>query len=141
MKILGPNGSLEVTPPASFRLHPEGHNEFSIVDGQGYSSGIVAIARDGDSVWVWDSGNCGRFTLPEGYSENTDHEARAPMTGKVANIAVEIGQAVKLGDTLATLEAMKMEYKLEAEADGIVDHIGAKEGDLVDLGQLIVRLK
>jgi len=63
------------------------------------------------------------------------------MTGRVVKIAVKPGDAVREGDLLAVLEAMKMEYRLEAEMDGLVHEVGAREGDLVDLGQVIVRLE
>jgi biotin carboxyl carrier protein len=63
------------------------------------------------------------------------------MTGKVVAIPVEVGQTVQEGETLAILEAMKMEYRLEAEADGEVAEIGAEVGELVDLGHVLVRLK
>jgi propionyl-CoA carboxylase alpha chain len=54
---------------------------------------------------------------------------RCPMPGLVLSIAVAEGQEVKAGETLAVVEAMKMENVLRAERDGIVKKIHAKKGD------------
>lgn len=100
----------------------------------------VFIARERERVWASYQGNVGVFSLPDVSESEAAYEARAPMTGKVVSLPVRVGDKVAEGDTLAILEAMKMEFRLEAQADGIVKEIGAKEGDLVDLGQVIVRL-
>ena len=54
---------------------------------------------------------------------------RCPMPGLVLSIAVTEGQDVKAGETLAVVEAMKMENVLRAERDGIVKKIHARKGD------------
>jgi biotin carboxyl carrier protein len=103
--------------------------------------GPVSFARDGLSVWISQGGYTARYVIVEGISAAAGKEALAPMTGKVVAIPVEVGQTVQEGETLAILEAMKMEYRLEAEADGEVAEIGAVVGELVDLGHVLVRLK
>ena len=65
----------------------------------------------------------------------------APMPGVVTEIRVAIGEAVKAGDTVATLEAMKMEVKISAEADGTVERIPVSVGMQVDTKDLVVALK
>jgi len=139
MKIKGPNGVINVNLPSDPNHTPLGEGIGDIFIDEGAST--VDYAIDGDGVWVVCDGFSARFTHVDAHGEDTDHEARAPMTGKVVTIPVKIGDTIKRGDTVAVLEAMKMEYKLEAEADGTVEEIGANEGDLVDLGQLLVRLK
>jgi propionyl-CoA carboxylase alpha chain len=54
---------------------------------------------------------------------------RCPMPGLVLSIAVAEGQEVKAGETLAVVEAMKMENVLRAQRDGIVKKVHAKKGD------------
>ncbi len=54
---------------------------------------------------------------------------RCPMPGLVLSIAVTEGQDVKAGETLAVVEAMKMENVLRAERDGIVKKIHVRKGD------------
>ena len=54
---------------------------------------------------------------------------RCPMPGLVVSIAVTEGQEVKAGETLAVVEAMKMENVLRAERDGMVKKIHVRKGD------------
>ncbi|MFV0300527.1 MAG: biotin/lipoyl-containing protein, partial [Paracoccus sp. (in: a-proteobacteria)] len=65
----------------------------------------------------------------------------APMPGVVASVAVAAGQAVKQGDLLLTIEAMKMETGLSAERDGVVKavHVGAGQG--IDAKDLLIELE
>ena len=65
-------------------------------------------------------------------------EARCPMPGLVMSIAVAAGQEVKTGDTLAVVEAMKMENVLRAERDGTVKKIHVKPGDSVAVDAVIL---
>jgi propionyl-CoA carboxylase alpha chain len=63
---------------------------------------------------------------------------RCPMPGQVVSIAVVEGQAVKAGETLAVVEAMKMENVLRAERDGVVKAIKAKPGDSLAVDAVIL---
>jgi propionyl-CoA carboxylase alpha chain len=63
---------------------------------------------------------------------------RCPMPGLVVSIAVREGQEVKAGETLAVVEAMKMENVLRAERDGIVKAIKAKPGDSLAVDAVIM---
>ncbi len=64
----------------------------------------------------------------------------APMPGLVKAVFAEAGQAVKEGDRLAILEAMKMEHSLLAARDGTVAEVLAAAGDQVEAGAALVRL-
>ena len=64
----------------------------------------------------------------------------APMPGKILNIKVSEGQAVKFGETVIVMEAMKMETEIVAPADGTVAQILVKAGDAVDTGAALVTL-
>ena len=61
-----------------------------------------------------------------------------PMPGLVVSIAVAEGQEVKAGETLAVVEAMKMENMLRAERDGTVKKINAKPGDSLAVDAVIL---
>jgi len=63
---------------------------------------------------------------------------RCPMPGLVVSIAVREGQEVKTGETLAVVEAMKMENVLRAERDGVVKAIKAKPGDSLAVDAVIM---
>jgi pyruvate carboxylase len=65
----------------------------------------------------------------------------APMPGVVSTLAVSAGQAVKAGDVLLSIEAMKMETALHAERDGTVTEVLVKAGDQIDAKDLLVVLK
>ena len=64
----------------------------------------------------------------------------APMPGLVRAVDAQVGQAVKAGDRLAVLEAMKMEHALLAARDGVVAEVLASAGDQVEAGAALVRL-
>ena len=136
MKLRGPNGIVRGRQSADVQVDFDSNNAYPTLE-----TGYAAYARDGLDVWISADGYTAKFTLAEGISDAAGKEALAPMTGKVVALPVEVGQTVKEGDTLAILEAMKMEYRLEAEADGEVAEIGATVGELVDLGHVLVRLK
>ncbi len=63
---------------------------------------------------------------------------KAPMPGLIIKINVNAGDQVKIGQTVAILEAMKMENALQAPKDGVVSGIQVHEGDSVIEGQDIV---
>jgi 3-methylcrotonyl-CoA carboxylase alpha subunit/acetyl-CoA/propionyl-CoA carboxylase biotin carboxyl carrier protein len=63
-----------------------------------------------------------------------DGRVTAPMPGTVLAVTVETGQAVAADETLAVMEAMKMELSLRAPFDGVVTRVAASGGDQVELG-------
>ena len=65
----------------------------------------------------------------------------SPMPGLLVSIAVEEGQSVSAGDTLAVVEAMKMENILRAERDGSVAALHAKAGDSLAVDQKIIEFQ
>ncbi|WP_444930703.1 acetyl/propionyl/methylcrotonyl-CoA carboxylase subunit alpha [Microbulbifer sp. SSSA002] len=65
----------------------------------------------------------------------------APMDGCLVQVLVEPRQEVQRGDTIALMEAMKMEHALRADRDGTVIKLGACEGDQVRGGQLLVQIE
>ncbi len=70
--------------------------------------------------------------------ENHDKEIKAPMPGLILQIAIEEGQKVNAGDTLLTLEAMKMENVLKSPTQGVVSAIKVKEQQSVEKNQVLV---
>lgn len=65
---------------------------------------------------------------------------KAPLPGVVTKLLVEMGQAVKKGQTVLVLEAMKMENNIAAENDGTVTGICVKPGDSVLEGTVLVTI-
>lgn len=64
----------------------------------------------------------------------------APMPGKILNIKVSEGQAVKFGEVVVIMEAMKMETEIVAPAAGTVASVNVSVGDAVDTGAVLVTL-
>ena len=62
------------------------------------------------------------------------------MPGTVIDIEVGLGQHVRAGDVLLTLEAMKMELPIRAPRDGVVSAIRCVPGELVQPGPPLVEL-
>ncbi|KTR05785.1 pyruvate carboxylase [Aureimonas ureilytica] len=74
---------------------------------------------------------------PKAEAGNPAHVA-APMPGVVSTLAVQPGQAVKAGDILLSIEAMKMETALHAERDGTIAAVHVRSGDQIDAKDLLV---
>ncbi len=66
------------------------------------------------------------------------HGPIAPVPGRVVAVNVVVGQAVRAGDTLVVMEAMKMEHRIEAPHDGVVAELFCAVGDQVDAHQVLV---
>ena len=76
--------------------------------------------------------------MPIKETADTGKHVLCPMPGLVVSIAVKEGQEVKAGETVAVVEAMKMENVLRAEIDGTVKKIHAKPGDSLAVDALIL---
>ncbi|MBP5154048.1 MAG: biotin/lipoyl-binding carrier protein [Lachnospiraceae bacterium] len=67
-------------------------------------------------------------------------EVTAPVIGKIWKIIAAPGSRVSAGDDLVVLESMKMEIPVVAPQDGVIASVNVKEGDSVEVGDLIVTL-
>ena len=76
--------------------------------------------------------------MPVKKAADTAKQVLCPMPGLVVSIAVKEGQEVKTGETVAVVEAMKMENVLRAEIDGTVKKINAKPGDSLAVDAVIL---
>ncbi|MGQ3111334.1 MAG: ATP-binding protein [Brevundimonas sp.] len=79
--------------------------------------------------------------LPEKEAADTSKLILSPMPGLVVAIAVTPGQEVKEGETVAIIEAMKMQNILKAERDAVVKSVGAKAGDPVAADDVLVEFE
>jgi geranyl-CoA carboxylase alpha subunit len=71
---------------------------------------------------------------------NSDGLVRAPMSGRVIGVNVTAGDKVEKGQTLAVLEAMKMEHQLKAGFAGTVSSVSAQTGEQVSARQVLLTL-
>ena len=79
--------------------------------------------------------------MPVKTAKATSSELRCPMPGVVVSLHVVSGQDVKAGDTLAIVEAMKMQNILRAERDGKVRKLLAKPGDTLAVEAVIMEFE
>ena len=77
---------------------------------------------------------------PKAETGNANHIG-APMPGVVASVGAVVGQNVKAGDLLLTIEAMKMETGLHAERDAVVKAVHVTAGGQIDAKDLLVELE
>ncbi len=64
-------------------------------------------------------------------------KVNAPMPGTILDVKVQNGQAVKKGDVLIILEAMKMENEICAPCDGTIASVNVRKGDSVETQALL----
>jgi oxaloacetate decarboxylase alpha subunit len=64
----------------------------------------------------------------------------APLSGNIFKVLVANGQAVKAGEVVIILEAMKMETEVRANEDGVVTNLAVKQGDSVTVGSTLLDL-
>ncbi|WP_333585920.1 acetyl/propionyl/methylcrotonyl-CoA carboxylase subunit alpha [Phenylobacterium sp.] len=76
--------------------------------------------------------------LPPRQAADTAKLVLSPMPGLVVSLDVTEGQEVKVGETVAIIEAMKMQNIIRAERDGVVKSVGAKAGDSVAADEVLV---
>lgn len=78
---------------------------------------------------------------PAAAANAAEEVIRAPMPGIILNINVAPGAAVKRGDTLLILEAMKMENEISAPCDGVVSDIAVSKGASVSTGDALLTIR
>ena len=107
---------------------------------------VVNPTRSGKSISVLLDGETFVFLHPDPLSgadaaHGSSGDILAPMTGVVRLVEVKAGDAVKAGDRLLVMEAMKMEHTLKAPRDGVVEAVFASEGGQAEGGAVLVKLK
>jgi len=108
----------------------------------GGRSFLVIVARDKDKRYVWLNGRT--YVIQSGKGEERQAErgddraqkgksvVTAPMPGKVVKVCVAEKEAVRKNQTLAIVEAMKMENEIKSPLEGFVKKIYVSAGELVD---------
>ena len=142
----GTGGALQVTLGG---VRHEGRVEAS--EGASFSwraherSHTFHCVRQGDEVFLFWDGVAYRGALEREGARPRERPSggalEAPMPGKVIAVKVAPGDAVKKGDELLVVEAMKMENALRAPRDGKVLRVSARIGDSVSPGSVLVELE
>jgi propionyl-CoA carboxylase alpha chain len=104
-----------------------------------------SVHRVGDAVYVDSSLGALALTevprFPEPSALVAGGSLLAPMPGTVLKVAVEPGDAVRAGQPVVVLEAMKMEHVVAAPADGLVAEVAVRVGQVVDAGTELARVE
>jgi len=101
------------------------------------------VSKVGDKWWIHLDGEIYIISeLEKGAKSSSKAEGglSAPMPGTVLDVMVTVGQRVREGQPLMTMEAMKMEHRIVAPKAGEVISIYFNQGDRVDMGSVLVEL-
>lgn len=128
----------------SFRYEETSAGRF-VVEKDGAKFRIV-VREAGDRTYVWVGGQTLVLERPSpedtaGITESSDSQLTAPMPGTLRRLLVKEGQVVEAKQTVAILEAMKMEHNLRAPKPGRVTKIFFKEGDVLEAGATVLGLE
>ena len=109
------------------------------------SDKLPAISQAGNTITVFDDYGV-QFTVIDpldraGDAGGDKNVIEAPMPGLIKAVFAKAGQVVSEGDRLAVLEAMKMEHALLAARDGVVAEVLTANGDQVEAGAALIRLR
>ena len=114
-------------------------------DGTVSGTEAAASVNGGNALNVRQSGNAenagGSFPKPaDSGVPQSGETVTAPLPGVIVDMKVKVGDSVKAGQTVAVLEAMKMENEIEASVGGTVTAVSASKGDSVLEGAPIVTI-
>lgn len=104
------------------------------------------VLRLGENLTVYVDGETQALRLHDAVAhaqdDAVDHggSLTAPMPGKIISVSVKAGDAVRSGDTLLVMEAMKMEHTICAPKDGVVTEVFYQPGDQVADGALLIAI-
>ena len=124
-----------------------------ILDGKSYIAQVLSIDRESKKVTVLIDQQEYEVTIGEPIDQllaamGINHgltrkvnDIKAPMPGLVLKVLVSPGQAIKKGDPVLILEAMKMENVFKATADAVVKEVKVTERTAVEKGEILVILE
>jgi 3-methylcrotonyl-CoA carboxylase alpha subunit len=106
---------------------------------------LVSVYADGENDHVFSARGATQILTIDllahaGESQAETGRLTAPMPGKVLSFAVKAGDKVSKGQTLAVMEAMKMEHTIIAPGEGVVGELLYTPGDQVDEGAELLKL-
>jgi biotin carboxyl carrier protein len=137
------DAELAAVPGTAVRHLLAENRSYALLAQQGDRRGEWDIAVRGErlSLDVVDERTHALREMTGGAAASTEKIVAAPMPGLVVRIEVEPGQAVKAGQGVVVVEAMKMENELKAPADGVVARIEVQAGQTVKKGATLLVLE
>lgn len=107
------------------------------VNGTSYEVSLEQVSADSVSAAPAAAPAQAPAPAPAAAPVASGEKIESPMPGTILSVNVKDGQAVKKGDVLVVLEAMKMENEIQAPVDGTVQSLSVSAGASVDSGALI----
>ena len=103
----------------------------------------VNAVRHGDVVTIFMDGEQHVFTVPDPLAGRAHEDADAdrvlaPMPGLIKVVSIAVGDTVKKGAPVMVMEAMKMEYTLNAPRDGVIGELSTQAGEQVNEGAVLL---
>jgi len=118
----------------TFTLSINGHRQaVTVVPGKDESWWVQTLEDTHHLHWLTP------LPIPQ-LAEQTKGSLRSPLPGRVIQVLVSEGQQVQAGDVLVIIEAMKMEHRIEAPTDGIINAVYFSMGDMVQADEVLVGL-
>ena len=110
------------------------------LDGKSYE---LYVVTNGDDIFVQLDGRQWQVTSINPIDAvaaraGGSNRLLAPMPGVVVSVNVSVGDAISEGQTLLTIESMKLQTAIVADRDGLIAEIGFAEGDTFDKGATLV---
>lgn len=134
-------GKVESLPTAQFVVNVDGEDfEVRIRPGVGGSYGIPELdaAHRRHGAGVEPVVHTRADGVPRGPGDLPEGAITAPIGGMILSLKVKVGDRVKEGETVAIIEAMKMQVTVAAKESGKVKEIFAYEGEVVDPGNVLM---
>jgi biotin carboxyl carrier protein len=134
---------LEV-PGSPIRLLRLGDAVYEVIARRGSQRGAYSVGLGGVRLNAEALDQRGRALRALSAATATRHgpePIRAPMPGLVTRVLVAAGDAVRAGDSIVVMEAMKMENELRARSDGKVRAVVVTPGTAVEKGMVLVELE
>lgn len=120
------------------------NGEWRLHTAEGQFRGITSGKGDERDVWL--NGHTYLFRREQERAQPTQRHANASgqieaqMPGLVRDVLVQVGDVVERGQTLAILEAMKMEMRATAPFAGVVRQVRVSKSDIVTRGQVLIEI-
>lgn len=129
--------------PTIVDLHDENETHRCIVSLNGKGQPIVSYRGYVYPVLLSNPKEQQYQSILRSVADTSSRPARilAPMPGLIKNVALHVGDAVKKGTVILTLEAMKMENAIKAPAAGTITSLNVHPGQAVEKGVLLCEIK
>ena len=140
ISLVPQDGELKFTE-LGFAFEKVGNDSLWLLDGAKKTK--LHATKIKDTWWIHLNGKCWKLDLIEAGSstdDSGDSGLTAPMPGTILEVLVSEGDEVTAGQTLLVMEAMKMEHKITAPKDGLIEVIHFQSGERCEQGAKLISL-